>query len=1032
MWSVWIFSMRRWFSRFGTSSSANSSRATSPMRAIASTIPVSASTGRLSGCDWSLAVPPPPTPPSSIPPTDNWNADFASDPGSWENSFDGHWERVEELIEDQGEITYEKIISVFRHLSTMSQLLMMEMNAQPEPAIGPILDRHFTNQIMERIVDWAIEAPQFLTPTCQVSLIRIYEAMVSESHSQNHCLLVHKPMLLPLIRLLEWCRRSAQKRSFTPSNTDKHFVLLLNQICTKMAEDATLLHFFFTFGGECDEQFLVFSLLIPYLYDSGDVGQLARDALLLVLSVSRRLKYVAAFIAIKSNFCPVVATGLSGCYSQLPRNIGSILYVGDDWHKINTADIESYPSLADFHSSLLFCNAVVQVAHEYVVSQIISYIYNGFLLPVVLPSLLQNGQEELISSTAYYHLCVDTVTEPSLIHALIKLLLVEECERSKKIIDVIVERISLGNRLSQVSLSLLQTLIDLRCEDVMLDLVFKYLLPCTFIQPNQTPTLKAYNYGLEAANTLLSCIPECTLKSPVLCSQASLQSYLYESQKRVQLTADACTDTWAWNYDARNPPPAMFRGSSDEDSSTPNYGLLIRQSSARSSLGSSRNGPNRYFVNRGAHSTTDSLTQRSPLPELGRQTDTGQRAPFLFTDPGSPSILEEDDIDELSLPPITPPSIMMTSDYFQFAYDGISESEAEASAARSLPPSNNGASRMERDVKRLEQRKDSSTSGGGGFDTDLEMARSFVLRGWGQVQDLDTFVGLLGHVPSSKTKHSLEENLALVDSRIQYLNELKAESSDQEPSSIQTPQDAIDDGQQVVIPIGRPIICPENQGVGPFLESLLRALESMIDNTLFVNVHITAVISALASYTQPLIASYFFDNTLALRPGVKSLIKILSGLKARIDAYASSVEGFDVLLERGIKFLKLRADRYEKALENSRFHTPRFTSSPRESLWRNGNALSDRSDPPSGLFRFRPFGGSGRRFDSADGSHPHAFRYFSHKAMESRDTMLDHARAKQIVFAAILLSQFCQELAAIVLQHATVVPRPKSRPADTR
>lgn len=77
---------------------------------------------------------------------------------------------------------------------------------------------------------------------------------------------------------------------------------------------------------------------------------------------------------------------------------------------------------------------------------------------------------------------------------------------------------------------------------------------------------------------------------------------------------------------------------------------------------------------------------------------------------------------------------MMTSDYFQFAYDGISESEAEASAARSLPPSNNGASRMERDVKRLEQRKDSSTSGGGGFDTDLEMARSFVLRGWGQVQ----------------------------------------------------------------------------------------------------------------------------------------------------------------------------------------------------------------------------------------------------------------------------------------------------------
>lgn len=66
-----------------------------------------------------------------------------------------------------------------------------------------------------------------------------------------------------------------------------------------MAEDATLLHFFFDFDADCDEQFLVFSLLTPYLYDFGEVGQLARDALLLILSVSRRLKHIAAFIAVK-------------------------------------------------------------------------------------------------------------------------------------------------------------------------------------------------------------------------------------------------------------------------------------------------------------------------------------------------------------------------------------------------------------------------------------------------------------------------------------------------------------------------------------------------------------------------------------------------------------------------------------------------------------------------------------------------------------------------------------------------------------
>ncbi|VDK52185.1 unnamed protein product [Anisakis simplex] len=929
--SVVISGMRRWFSKLAasTSASADSSRSASPATLTASSnIAISSSTGRLSGeggvtMESPLDIPPPPTPPVCSTPIDNWNADFASDPSSWEASFDKHWHRVEKLIDDQVEVTYEKTLSVFRHLGAMSQLLMMEMNAQPEPAIGVILDRYFTDQIMERIIDWAIEAPQFLTPTCQVSLIRIYEVMVSESHSQNHCLLVHKPMLLPLVRLLEWCRRSAEKRSFTPSNTDKHFVLLLNQICTKMAEDATLLHFFFTFGGESDEQFLVFSLLIPYLYDSGDVGQLARDALLLVLSVSRRLKYVAAFVAVKSNFCPVVATGLSGCYSQLPRNIGSLFYVREDWHKISADDIDSYPSLADFHSSLLFCNAVVQVAHDYVVSQIVTYIYNGFLLPVVLPSLLQSGQEELISSTAYYHLCIDTVTEPALIQALIKLLVVEECDRNKKIIDVIVERIAPGNRLSQVSLSLIRTLIDLRCEDVMLDLVFKYLLPCSFLQPNQTPTSKVHKYALDSANILLSYIPECTLKSSVLCSQSSLQSYLYESQKRVQLTADSCTDTWAWSYDGRNPSPAMFRGSSDDESPSTDSAMFIRQSSTRSSMTSARQGLNRYFLNGTAHLTAESLSQHTPLPELGQQSDVSNpsRPSILYNEPSSPSIFEEDDdvmMDDLSMPPITPTSIMMTSDYFQFAYDGgISESEAESSGVRLVPQKNSSGDAgksTEQNTKQSDQHNDSSTSGG--FDTDLEMAKSFVLRGWGQVEDMETFMALLERVPSSKTKHSLEENAALIDSRIQYLDELSAESNEmkQEANENETPTTVIGESYPSPqnLPAGHPIICPENQGVGPFLESLLRALENMIDNTLFVNIHLTFVISSLATYTQPLMANYFFAPNLNLRPGVKSLMKILSILKAKIDAYAASVEGFDVLLERGIKFLKLRADRYEK------------------------------------------------------------------------------------------------------------------------
>jgi hypothetical protein len=55
-------------------------------------------------------------------------------------------------------------------------------------------------------------------------------------------------MLLPLLRLLEWCQETSSVFSVNDgqvSETEKHFVLLLNQICTKMAEDSTLLEFFF-------------------------------------------------------------------------------------------------------------------------------------------------------------------------------------------------------------------------------------------------------------------------------------------------------------------------------------------------------------------------------------------------------------------------------------------------------------------------------------------------------------------------------------------------------------------------------------------------------------------------------------------------------------------------------------------------------------------------------------------------------------------------------------------------------------------
>ena len=57
----------------------------------------------------------------------------------------------------------------------------------------------------------------------------------------------------------------------------------------------------------------------------------------------------------QSNFCPVLAGGLSGCFSQLPRDIFTALRVLDveELHKLAPAHVEQIKELSDFSGALL-------------------------------------------------------------------------------------------------------------------------------------------------------------------------------------------------------------------------------------------------------------------------------------------------------------------------------------------------------------------------------------------------------------------------------------------------------------------------------------------------------------------------------------------------------------------------------------------------------------------------------------------------------------------------------------------------------
>lgn len=52
-------------------------------------------------------------------------------------------------------------------------------------------------------------------------------------------------------------------------------------------------------------------------------------------------------------------------------------------------DVNDLSALMQLMNSLEFCNAVAQVAHPKIQKQLLEFLYQGFLVPVMGPALLQ-------------------------------------------------------------------------------------------------------------------------------------------------------------------------------------------------------------------------------------------------------------------------------------------------------------------------------------------------------------------------------------------------------------------------------------------------------------------------------------------------------------------------------------------------------------------------------------------------------------------------------------------------------------------
>ncbi|XP_064361397.1 FHF complex subunit HOOK-interacting protein 1B isoform X2 [Dromaius novaehollandiae] len=402
-----------------------------------------------------------------------------ADPETCLMVFKNHWSQVLRILEKRGSKPAPDDLSAVRNNTYQMLNLLAEDRPRGESAMGPILEFVVSENLLERLLCWHLQGD--LTEERKVEQLKLYEMLISQARQP---LLQHKPVLTPLLRLLSLCAEP------TSSLLENSLVLLLNQLCVSVAKEPSILELFFhSHTDQGPANLIIFSLLIPFIHHEGVLGQQARDALLLIMAMSASNHAVAKSITDNSYFCPIEVRG-------------------DDWHFLRREDWIGVSSLVLFMNSLEFCNAVIQVAHPLVQKQLVDYVHNGFLVPVMGPALHKTSIEEMIASTAYLDLFLRSVSETALLKTFLRFVLLHRHDNST-ILDTLVGRINSNSRLCMVSLSLFRTLLSLNCEDVMLQLVLRYLLPCSHVMLSQKRAVRDLDiYGKTAAK-FLSLIPRC-------------------------------------------------------------------------------------------------------------------------------------------------------------------------------------------------------------------------------------------------------------------------------------------------------------------------------------------------------------------------------------------------------------------------------------------------------------------------------------------------------------------------------------------
>ncbi|NWU70146.1 F16A1 protein, partial [Pterocles burchelli] len=962
--------------------------------------------------------------------------------------FRTHWAQVQKILEKHdplkntqakyGAISPDEASTVQNYVEHMLFLLIEEQ--AKDASMGPILEFVVSENIMEKLFLWSLRRE--FTDETKIEQLKMYEMLVTQSHQP---LLHHKPILKPLMMLLSSCSGTA-----TPT-VETELVILLNQLCSIIAKDPSILELFFhTSEDQGAANFLIFSLLIPFIHREGTVGQQARDALLFIMSLSAENNVVANHIAENTYFCPVLATGLSGLYSSLPTKLEE---KGEEWHCLLKDDWLLSPALVQFMNSLEFCNAVIQVAHPLIRNQLVNYIYNGFLVPVMAPALHKVTVEEVMTTTAYLDLFLRSVSEPALLKIFLRFILLHQHE-NVHILDTLTSRINTPFQLCVVSLALFRTLIGLHCEDVMLQLVLRYLIPCNHMMLSQRRAVKERDCYSVSAARLLALTPVCcstgitlTLESQgkdyILWTKAaqtkdsgrlssesnciveygravdiSYLQYLGEAQEAILQCLKDCK-VWSALYDGVNPDPDTFIQTLAEENSTdvehPMFRLQQRTPSTCSSTQMTPFGEKMQLelewddsYDTGISPGSDASSPQ-PYDDLG---STEMQPPKHIQEMKKSAIMlikgsyiEESDFqDDVMVYRLCAQKDTQDDDNSKEKTSNVArEREVQSQTVVNGPLAKR---QLEMNLDELSKRNSSLTQGvikeqinqkmtETDPQPDLELKLSL------QEADRNSTVRLLSTDGEDFIAQQYDKIIKELDPNNASLEEQNLdtpdpvspaeEEEDFENFSADTPS-----AETLSSPFGpKEGISPKHAArsqtapfTGPFISVVLSKLENMLENSLHVNLLLIGIITQLASYPQPLLRSFLLNTNMVFQPSVRSLYQVLASVKNKIEHFASIEKDFPVLLLEAQQYLLFRVDMSDAA----------------EELLTKGNAQHSSNV------------GKGRNLSEA---YPAILQPFlAQKGKKSLAHPGLPAHVRNAVLAAALFPEFLKELAALAQEHS--------------